>query len=67
MPKNITEKKDDGYKITDQIGESGIERACESELRGTPGELTITISKDGNRFTGNNEKAYSGQHGGIDY
>ncbi len=41
------EKKDDGYKITDQIGESGIERACESELRGTPGELTITISKDG--------------------
>lgn len=47
MPKNITIKKDDGYKITDQIGESGIERACESELRGTPGELTITISKDG--------------------
>ncbi len=41
------EKKDDGYKITDQIGESGIEQACESELRGTPGELTITITKDG--------------------
>ena len=41
------ERKDDGYKITDQIGESGIEQACESELRGTPGELTITISKDG--------------------
>lgn len=41
------ERKDDGYKITDQIGESGIEQACESELRGTPGELTITINKDG--------------------
>lgn len=41
------ERKDDGYKITDQIGESGIERAMESELRGTAGELTITISKDG--------------------
>lgn len=41
------ERKDDGYKITDQIGESGIEQACESELRGTPGELTITITKDG--------------------
>ena len=41
------ERKDDGYKITDQIGESGIEQACESELRGTPGELTITIKKDG--------------------
>ena len=24
------ERKDDGYKITDQIGESGIEQACES-------------------------------------
>lgn len=41
------ELKDDGYEITDQIGESGIESAMESELRGTPGELTITISKDG--------------------
>lgn len=41
------EKKDDGYKITDQIGESGIEQAMESELRGTAGELTITISRDG--------------------
>lgn len=42
------ENKDKGYKITDQIGESGIERAMESELRGTAGELTITIDKDGN-------------------
>lgn len=42
------EKKDDGYSITDQIGESGIERAMESELRGTSGELTITIDRDGN-------------------
>lgn len=42
------EKKEDGYSITDQIGESGIEQAMESELRGTPGELTITVDKDGN-------------------
>lgn len=42
-----SELKDDGYKITDRIGESGIEKAMESELRGTAGELTITISKDG--------------------
>ncbi|MDE5984077.1 MAG: hypothetical protein K2H13_02335 [Eubacterium sp.] len=41
-------KKDDGYNITDQIGESGIEQAMESELKGTPGELTITVDKDGN-------------------
>lgn len=42
------EKKDDGYKITDQIGESGIEQAMESDLKGTAGELTITIDKEGN-------------------
>lgn len=39
------ENKDKGYSITDQIGESGIEQAMESELKGTPGELTITIDK----------------------
>lgn len=42
------EKKDSGYSITDQIGESGIEQAMESELRGTPGELTVTVDRDGN-------------------
>ncbi|MCM1285107.1 MAG: penicillin-binding transpeptidase domain-containing protein [Acetobacter sp.] len=42
------ENKDNGYKITDQIGESGIERAMESELKGTAGELTVTIDNDGN-------------------
>ncbi len=42
------EKKNDGYNITDQIGESGIEQAMESELKGTPGELTVTIDKEGN-------------------
>ncbi len=42
------EKKELGYKITDQIGESGIEYAMENELKGKPGELTITIDKDGN-------------------
>lgn len=41
------EKKDKGYSITDQIGESGIEQAMESELKGKPGELTITIDKNG--------------------
>ncbi len=42
------ELKDSGYSITDTIGESGIEKAMESELRGTPGEKTITIDTDGN-------------------
>lgn len=40
--------KDDGYSITDEIGESGIESACEEYLRGTPGEKTVTIDGDGN-------------------
>lgn len=42
------ELKDSGYGINDEIGESGIESACESSLRGTPGEKTITIDGDGN-------------------
>ncbi len=42
------ELKDSGYGITDIIGESGIEKAMEDELRGTPGEKTITIDSDGN-------------------
>ena len=40
--------KDEGYGINDEIGESGIEAAMESYLRGTPGEKTITIDADGN-------------------
>lgn len=41
-------KKNEGYSITDEIGESGIESACESYLRGIPGEKTITIDGEGN-------------------
>lgn len=40
--------KDSGYGIDDEIGESGIESACEENLRGTPGEKTITIDTNGN-------------------
>lgn len=40
--------KDKGYKITDEIGESGIEKAMEEQLRGVPGEKTITIDTNGN-------------------
>lgn len=35
------EKKDEGYKITDYIGKSGIELAMESYLKGTDGEATV--------------------------
>ncbi len=40
--------KDSGYGINDIIGESGIEAAMESELRGVHGEITVTIDGDGN-------------------
>ena len=40
--------KDEGYGITDEIGESGIEAAMEPYLRGIPGEKTVTIDGDGN-------------------
>lgn len=40
--------KDEGYGITDDIGESGIEAAMEQYLRGVPGEKTVTIDGDGN-------------------
>ncbi|MBR3738030.1 MAG: hypothetical protein IKN26_04750, partial [Eubacterium sp.] len=40
--------RDEGYGINDEIGESGIESAMESYLRGTPGEKTVTIDGDGN-------------------
>ena len=40
--------KDEGYGINDEIGESGIEAAMESYLRGSAGEKTVTIDADGN-------------------
>ncbi len=41
------ERKDMGYSINDEIGESGIEAACEDDLRGTAGEKTVKIYSDG--------------------
>lgn len=40
-------RKDMGYSINDEIGESGIEAACEDDLRGTAGEKTVKIYSDG--------------------
>ncbi len=39
--------KNEGYGINDEIGESGIEAAMEPYLRGTPGEMTVTIDRNG--------------------
>ncbi|MBQ2847234.1 MAG: hypothetical protein IJE74_03155 [Clostridia bacterium] len=46
-----SEKKNEGYKITDFIGKSGIESAMEKYLKGTDGEATIYTDGDGNRTT----------------
>ena len=43
------EKKELGYKITDQIGKSGIEYAMEKYLKGVDGIETVYIDADGNR------------------
>ncbi len=43
------EKKNEGYKITDYIGKSGIESAMEKYLKGTDGEETIYTDDNGNR------------------
>lgn len=43
------EMKSLGYKITDEIGKSGIEYAMESYLRGVDGIETVYIDADGNR------------------
>ena len=41
--------KEDGYKITDLIGKSGIELAMEEYLKGTDGEETIYWDGEGNK------------------
>ncbi len=41
--------KNEGYKITDLIGKSGIELAMEEYLKGTDGEETIYWDGDGNK------------------
>lgn len=39
--------KEKGYKLNELVGKSGIEAAMEDYLRGTPGEKTVTVNRDG--------------------
>ena len=41
------ELKEKGYSYNDKVGRSGIEKACEDDLRGTDGEITYTINSKG--------------------
>lgn len=47
------EKKDQGYKLDDEIGKFGIEAAMEEYLRGKAGEKTVTKDSDGNIISEN--------------
>lgn len=40
--------KEEGYGMNDIVGESGIEKAMESYLRGKDGVMQVSIDKDGN-------------------
>ena len=40
--------KAQGYSMDDSVGQSGVEYAFESYLKGTPGERTVTADKEGN-------------------
>lgn len=39
--------KEKGYSYDDKVGRSGIEKACEDQLRGTDGEITYTVDSKG--------------------
>ena len=41
------ELKAKGYSYDDKVGRSGIEKACEDDLRGTDGEITYTVDSKG--------------------
>ena len=41
------ELKAKGYSYDDKVGRSGIEKACEDELRGTDGEITYKVDSKG--------------------
>ena len=40
--------KAQGYSMDDSVGQSGVEYAFEAYLKGSPGERTITVDKEGN-------------------
>ena len=46
-----SERKDEGYRITDTIGKSGIELAMEDYLHGVSGKKAVSTDADGNVTT----------------
>ena len=46
--RELDARKDDGYRLGDDIGKSGIEQSYESDLRGTPGRVELEVDASGN-------------------
>ena len=45
--KNWEKYKEKGYSYNDKVGKSGIEKACENELRGQDGTITYSVNSKG--------------------
>lgn len=50
-PEEYQELKDDGYRPVDEIGKTGIERAEEMRLRGTPGQVAVEVDARGRELS----------------
>ena len=46
-PKELKERRDQGYRLGDYIGRRGVERTFEEELRGTDGRETVVVDSKG--------------------
>ena len=46
-PRQLSEMRDQGYRLGDAIGRRGVEKTFEGELRGTDGRQTIVVDSKG--------------------
>ncbi len=46
-PRELRERRDQGYRLGDSIGRRGVERTFEEELRGTDGRETVVVDSKG--------------------
>lgn len=61
-PDEYAANASEGYRRTDEIGKSGVERSMESTLRGTPGKKTVEVDAFGDESaTLAEQPAVSGQ------
>ncbi|MEO1338571.1 MAG: hypothetical protein AAFV29_23210, partial [Myxococcota bacterium] len=51
-PRELRERRDQGYRLGDSIGRRGVERTFEEELRGTDGRETVVVDSKGRMRAG---------------